>query len=85
MMKFMEKKDKKVLESEEMLKLVALAFKEWKERENLFENIDDPELVDYAIYQMEASRLKYVYLLNKLRKKQENEEDNENETSLNLN
>ena len=85
MMRFMEKKDKEVSESEEMLKLVALAFKEWKERESFFEAVDDPELVDYAIYQMEASRLKYVYLLNKLRKKQENEEDNENETSLNLN
>lgn len=83
MMKFMEKKDKEVLESEEMLKNVALAFKEWKERESLFENIDDPELVDYAIYQMEASRLKYVYLLNKLRKIEVKEEYNEKETSLN--
>lgn len=85
MMKFMEKKDKEVLESEEMLKLVARAFKEWKERESFFEAVDEPELVDYAIYQMEASRLKYIYLLNKLRKDQEKEEDDEKQASLNNN
>ena len=71
MMKFKLDKDKEVLEKEETLKIVALAFKEWKERELFFETVEDPEMVDYAIYQMEASRLKYIYFLNKLRKEEE--------------
>ena len=83
-MKFMEKRDKEVIQREESLKLVALAFEEWKEREEFFEAVEEPELVDYAIYQMEASRLKYIYLLNKLRKEVEREEDNEERSSLNL-
>lgn len=77
MMKFNLGKDKEVGEREEMLKLVALAFKQWKERERMFESVTDPDLVDYAIYQMEASRLKYIYLLKKMRK-----EDQAEETSL---
>lgn len=82
-MKFMEKRDKEVIQREESLKLVASAFEEWKEREELFEVVEDPELVDYVIYQMEASRLKYIYLLNKLRKEVEREGDNEERSSLN--
>lgn len=80
MMKFMEKKDKEIKEKDEFLKIVALAFKEWKEKERMFEMVSDPELVDYVIYQMEASRLKYIYLLNKLRQE---EEYKEKENSLN--
>lgn len=80
MMKFMEKKDKEIKEKDEFLKIVALAFKEWKEKEKMFEMVSDPELVDYVIYQMEASRLKYIYLLNKLRQE---EEYKEKENSLN--
>ena len=83
MMRFMEKKDKEVVEREETLKVVALAFEEWKEKELFFETVEDPNLVDYAIYQMEASRLKYMYLLNTLRKEMEKENHNEKEGSLN--
>ena len=83
MMKFMVGRDKEILEKEEILKVVALAFEEWKERELFFETVEDPKLVDYAIYQMEASRLKYIYFLNKLREEAEKEDYNEEEASLN--
>ena len=83
MMKFMVGKDKEGLEREDTLEVVALAFREWKERELFFETVEDPKLVDFAIYQMEASRLKYIYLLNKLRKEVDKEEDNEEKSSLN--
>lgn len=83
MMKFMVGRDKEILEKEEILKVVALAFEEWKERELFFETVEDPKLVDYAIYQMEASRLKYIYFLNKLREEAEKEGYNEEEASLN--
>ena len=82
-MKFMEKRDKDALEKKDTLEVVALAFKEWKEKELFFETVEDPNLVDFAIYQMEASRLKYIYLLNKLRKKAEDEDCDEKESSLN--
>lgn len=29
----------------------------------LFESVNDPELMDYAIYDMEAARRKYMFLL----------------------
>lgn len=80
------KKDKETKEREEMLKLVALAYKQWKERESLFQDVIDPDLIDYAIYQMEASRLKYIYLLKKFREeevKKDIREDNLEDPSLN--
>ena len=82
-MKFMEKRGKDALEKKDTLEVVALAYKEWKEKELFFETVEDPKLVDFAIYQMEASRLKYIYLLNKLRKKIEVEDQDEKESSLN--
>lgn len=41
------------------------AFAEWKASQNYFENVTDPELIDYAIYDMEAARRKYFYLVKK--------------------
>ena len=38
-------------------------------RENFFNNVNDPDLVDYAIYDVEAARRKYQYLLKKARGK----------------
>ena len=32
-----------------------------------FDNVDDPDLVDFAIYDMQAARKKYVYMLKKAR------------------
>lgn len=39
------------------------AKKEWEEAKNIFENVSEPDLVDYAIYNIEAAEKKYVYLL----------------------
>lgn len=39
------------------------AKKEWEEAKNIFENVSEPDLVDYAIYNVEAAEKKYVYLL----------------------
>lgn len=83
MIKFNIKKDKEVQEKEEMLKIIASAHKQWKEKESLFQTVTDPDLVDYAIYQMEASRLKYIYLLKKMRKEESKEADDSRDNSLN--
>lgn len=43
------------------------AKKEWEEAKNIFENASEPDLVDYAIYNIEAAERKYVYLLRKIK------------------
>ena len=42
---------------------------DWQKSQIFFQNVSDPDLVDYAIYKMEASRLKYIYLLKQAREK----------------
>ncbi len=46
---------------------VKKAYAEWQAAENYFDNVADPDLVDFAIYDMEAARKKYVYMLKKAR------------------
>lgn len=46
------------------------ALNSWKDATRFFESVSDPELMDYAIYDMEAARRKYMFLLRrKARKK----------------
>lgn len=47
----------------EMLEKIHRAQKEWMDKENYFNFATDPDLVDFAIYDIEASRRKYAYLL----------------------
>ncbi|MBM7623950.1 YaaL family protein [Sporohalobacter salinus] len=44
------------------------ARQEWIEARKYFENVDDPDLIDYAIYSLEAAESKYNYLLKKARR-----------------
>lgn len=43
------------------------AREEWLEARDYFERVNDPELIDYAIYSLEAAEAKYNYLLKKRR------------------
>jgi hypothetical protein len=43
------------------------AKKEWEEAKNIFENVSQPDLVDYAIYKVEAAEQRYIYLLKQYR------------------
>lgn len=52
-------------ESREMLECVQKAMTEWCEAEQFFENVSEPELVDYAIFRIEACKKRYTYLLKK--------------------
>ncbi|NLK08752.1 MAG: DUF2508 family protein [Firmicutes bacterium] len=47
--------------------VVEQAHRDWVDAKAFFDNVIDPELVDYAVYSMEAAERKYVYLLNKAR------------------
>ena len=58
-------------EREEIIKNLKIAHGEWMERERYFQEVVNPDLIDFAIYEMEASRLKYIYLLKLLRKEKE--------------
>ena len=48
------------------------AKKEWEEAKNIFENVSEPDLVDYAIYNIEAAERKYVYLLKQIKNENAN-------------
>jgi len=39
------------------------ALREWQAATAYFENVTDPALVDYAVFDMEAAQKRYMYLL----------------------
>lgn len=43
------------------------ALRELQSAEKYFNAISDPELVEYALYEIEAARRKYEYMMRKLR------------------
>lgn len=51
------------LESEELIKEIKQAQNEIKNAENFFQNATDMELIDVAIYELEAKKSKYQYLI----------------------
>ena len=50
-------------EHEEFLRMVFKAKQEMLDAQCYFDSVTDPELVDHAIYKMEAAKSQYVYLL----------------------
>ncbi|WP_218915146.1 DUF2508 family protein [Caldanaerobius polysaccharolyticus] len=58
-----QNKDKVEDERQAYIEIVEKARQEMKIAEKYFETVSDPDLVDHAIFQMEAARKKYIYLL----------------------
>lgn len=54
---------------EDFYRIVVRAKQEMQDAENFFDNVSDPELVDHAIYKMEAAKSQYVYLLKQAKAK----------------
>jgi hypothetical protein len=50
-------------ENEEFIRIISMARQEMHDAQCFFDNVTEPELVDHAIYKMEAAKSKYVYLL----------------------
>jgi len=50
-------------EKDDILIAVEQARAEWLAAKTYFDNVTDPDLVDHAIYSIEASERKYMYLL----------------------
>lgn len=64
-----EKISEEQKEETKKIKLIQDACNEWKEKEEYFRFVSDSDLVDFAIYDIEASKRKYRYLLKKFEKK----------------
>ena len=54
-------------EEDELLKMLREAHSQWKSAELYFQTVTEPDLIDYAIYEMEAAKTKYIYLLKQAR------------------
>ncbi|MCC5909546.1 MAG: YaaL family protein [Clostridiaceae bacterium] len=50
-------------EEDEFVEIITKAREEWKNAEDVFHNVSDPDLIDYAIYNVEATKARYMYLL----------------------
>ena len=50
-----------------LVTLTEKARQEWDESQMLFNEVRDPELINYAIFAMEAAERKYMYLLREAR------------------
>ncbi len=48
---------------------VAAALARWKAAMEFYQNVNDPDLMEFAIYDMEAARRKYVFLLKRSKRK----------------
>ncbi len=48
-------------------KLIEEAKKDWKDAREYFNTVTEPDLIDHAIYTLEAAEKRYVYLLKKAR------------------
>lgn len=58
---------KKPKNDKDYQKYVDNAKKEMNDAINIFENVTDPELVDFAIHKIEAAEKKYGYYIKKLK------------------
>jgi hypothetical protein len=47
---------------------VKRAYAEMKAAENYFDNVNDPDLIDFAIFDLEAAKKRYAYMLKKARR-----------------
>ena len=51
------------IESEKIIKEIKQAQNDIKNAENFFQNVTEIELIDVAIYELEAKKSKYQYLI----------------------
>ncbi len=64
-----EKRAPEVKEEEMLKKAINKAGKELLVTRSFFDNVTDPDMVDHAIYAMQAAERKYAYLLKFAREK----------------
>lgn len=60
--------EKQTKERQKLIDSVHAAKEEWRVAQAYFENVSEPDLVDFSIYKLEAAKRKYMYLLKMARK-----------------
>lgn len=55
-------------EEEKIIESLEDAKEAWKSKEEYFQAVSEVDLVDHAIYELEASKIKYIYLLKQYKK-----------------
>ena len=55
---------------------IEKARRQWVNCHKYFHSVSDPELIDHASYKIQAARAKYMYLLNKARSREEDNQKN---------
>jgi translation elongation factor EF-G len=63
------KSTKPNIENEKIIKEIKTAQLEIKNAEKFFQYVSDPELVDVAIYDLEAKKSRYAYLIRQAKEK----------------
>ncbi len=48
---------------------IRKAYREWEDAKNFFEYVSEPELVDYAVYAIEAAKRRFLYMLQRCRQR----------------
>lgn len=56
-----------LLEERNLIVLLEQAQKEWNHAKVYFNNVTEPDLIDYAVFYMGAAEKKYIYLLKRVR------------------
>lgn len=46
---------------------IESAKKDWEDAKNIFDNVTNPDLIDYAIYNVDATEKRYTYLLKQIK------------------
>lgn len=65
---YLTKKSKYTAEQKRLLNAVDKAREDLNIARSYFNSVNDPRLVDYAIYMEEAAKARYMYLLNEAKK-----------------
>jgi len=52
-------------EEQQIIEGLNDAYRDWQAKEEYFKWVTDPDLIDYAIYEIKASKIKYSYFLKK--------------------
>ncbi|SET02047.1 Protein of unknown function [Natronincola peptidivorans] len=50
-------------ENQKFVEIINQARAEWESAEKTFHTVADPDLIDYAIYNVEATKARYIYLI----------------------
>lgn len=53
----------KQTEHDESQMYVKRALAAWKDAQNYFENVSDPDLIEFAVYDMQAAERRYEYMI----------------------